>query len=190
MPVLRSGGILKFVAPIDHSFVHVNGACKRLTFRNYDFVTEVEGSKIEYPGLVWGASDTRCFVKDLPTGERSRVMEISLNSDKMVRAGQKYEVIADVRNPKLAVEGKVYEWMIQSFSYVDARAGSALDEVTIKGYKVNHVLKNFFYRNEDEFRNPIRNGLTFIPGLFFHMTFPMRIDPGDVIFMEGSTDCE
>jgi len=65
------------------------------------------------------------------------------------------------------------------------RAGSELDETNIEAYAVNMILTRFFLRNEDSNLQPIRNGMTPIPGLFFHMEFPVRIDPGHVIVLTG-----
>ena len=56
------------------------------------------------------------------------------------------------------------------------------------GYAINKVLPTWFYRNEDESGEMVRNGRTEVLGLFFQMDFPVRVDPGHYIIVEAPTD--
>ncbi|CAD7940504.1 unnamed protein product [Amoebophrya sp. A25] len=186
LPVANSGGVLKIVAPQDFQFSQTNGVCNRIMIQGDEFTVTVDKEDVTYPAEIWSMNEIRCVVeagdatRDGVSGS-DRVTLLYLNSDKSFMAHRDYTIQLDVQNPLLHVENLVYEFFFVSYGYEDMRTGSELDEGSIPGYEVIHVMERYFLRNENEFQEPIRNGLTAIPGLFVHFESPVRMDSGHQI---------
>lgn len=136
------------------------------------------------PSMRWGEADVECKVTP---NQRNHMVATVLASSRSLMAGHNYQLTVFVYNPTIIpAAGAKYEWKLETYASPQDAQPAFRDLSNIIGYPVNERMKIWLVRNEDPETNlPYLNGKTPVPGLYFEMRFPMKLEYEDVIVIEA-----
>jgi len=178
---------IKVTAPPNYEIAHVDLMCtimmQPLGPVDPTKMTAAPTNFTAPPSMRWGEADVECKVNPL---DRRFMTATVLAASRMLSAGYNYQLTVFVYNPTIVVANANYMWKLETEAGPQHPAPSFRDLSNIPGYTVNERMKIWLVRNEDPVtRLPYLNGKTVVPGLFFEMRFPMKLEYEDYIEIEA-----
>jgi hypothetical protein len=135
------------------------------------------------PSLIWGDAVIECSV-DTATQRVLSARLLSSEGGRGLDAGRDYQITIFVRNPSFPVEaGPTNKWVLETYNGPEDSGALPLfrDMSEIPGYEVLDQPRVFMYKNGLAGAAPARLGMRPVPGLYFEMMFPIKLEIGDVV---------
>lgn len=192
---VRGAGMkIKVTAPEGFSIAHTDFKCSVMVQPVTAWPTGLEQGNNTAPNpnfvgpasLLWGDADVDC---DVDQATMRTLTATVLAESRVLLAGRDYQLTVRVHSPTIAALPPG-SWLLETEASpaLTGAIPAFRDASRIPGYEVGERVAQWMYRNEDPVTKlGFFNGVSEVPGLYFEMQFPNKLEMNDVVRVGAPT---